>query len=143
RRARLPVPRRAPLPRSGNRPRAARGRGCRARGFPVPVRRGPRTPRATPCGGRHPPRGARARRTARRAAARGVRRGPRARGRRAMNLVLLLPAGLVALGALLVPVLIHLVRRMELRRTDFAALRWLGERARPRRRVRVERPWLL
>jgi hypothetical protein len=60
-----------------------------------------------------------------------------------MNLVLLAPAGLLALAALLVPLLIHLVRRLELRLTDFAALRWLSDRARPQRRVRIERPWLL
>jgi hypothetical protein len=60
-----------------------------------------------------------------------------------MNLVLLVPAGLLALGALLLPILIHLVRRLELRLTDFAALRWLSDRVRPQRRVRIERPWLL
>lgn len=60
-----------------------------------------------------------------------------------MNLLLLAPMGLLALGALLVPILIHLVRRMELRVTNFAALRWLSDRVRPQRRVRIERPWLL
>lgn len=60
-----------------------------------------------------------------------------------MNLALLAPWGLAALAALALPVLLHLVRRLELERTEFAALRWIGERVRPRRRLRVERPWLL
>lgn len=52
-----------------------------------------------------------------------------------MNLALLLPAGLLALGALLVPMLLHLARRSEHRAIDFAAVRWLSARARPRRRL--------
>lgn len=60
-----------------------------------------------------------------------------------MNLALLAPFGLVALLALALPLLIHLVRRLELTTTPFAALRWIGERMRPQRRLRVERPWLL
>lgn len=60
-----------------------------------------------------------------------------------MNFALLAPLGLAALAALALPILIHLIRRIELRRTDFAALRWISERARPRRRIRIERPWLL
>jgi hypothetical protein len=60
-----------------------------------------------------------------------------------MNFSLLAPLGLVALAALALPILIHLVRRIELRPTDFAALRWVGAGIRPRRRLRVERPWLL
>ena len=60
-----------------------------------------------------------------------------------MNLALLAPWGLAALAALALPVLLHLVRRLELERTEFAALRWIGERVRPRRRLRFERPWLL
>ncbi len=60
-----------------------------------------------------------------------------------MNLALLAPLGLAALAALALPILIHLVRRIELRRTDFAALRWISDRVRPRRRIRIERPWLL
>jgi len=60
-----------------------------------------------------------------------------------MNLVLLAPLGLVALAALALPLLIHLVRRLELTQTEFAALRWVAERVRPRRRLRFERPWLL
>lgn len=55
-----------------------------------------------------------------------------------MNLVLLLPLGLAALVAWLVPLLIHLRRRSEQHRTDFAALRWLPARARPRSRLRFE-----
>lgn len=60
-----------------------------------------------------------------------------------MNFGLLAPLGLIALAALAVPLLIHLVRRIELRTTAFAALRWISERIRPRRRLRFERPWLL
>lgn len=59
-----------------------------------------------------------------------------------MNLVLLLPAALAALAALLLPLLIHLARRSELRPTPFAALRWLRREAKPRRRVRFDE-WLL
>jgi hypothetical protein len=55
-----------------------------------------------------------------------------------MNFVLLLPLGLAALAAWLLPLLIHLRRRNEQHRTDFAALRWLGARARPRSRLRFE-----
>ena len=60
-----------------------------------------------------------------------------------MSFALLAPIGLTALIALVLPILIHLVRRIELRTTDFAALRWISERVRPRRRIRFERPWLL
>jgi hypothetical protein len=60
-----------------------------------------------------------------------------------LTLTLLAPLGLAALVALGVPILIHLVRRIELRTTDFAALRWISDRIRPRRRIRFERPWLL
>jgi hypothetical protein len=60
-----------------------------------------------------------------------------------MNFALLAPLGLAALAALVVPIVIHLVRRLELRTTEFAALRWISERIRPRRRLRFERPWLL
>jgi hypothetical protein len=55
-----------------------------------------------------------------------------------MNLALLLPAGLAALAALLVPLLLHLARRSERRPLDFAALRWLSTRVRPRRHVRFD-----
>ncbi|MBB4594800.1 BatA domain-containing protein [Xanthomonas cannabis] len=61
-----------------------------------------------------------------------------------MNLLLLFPAGLAALAALLMPLLIHLARRSEQRPTDFAALRWLRALPRPRHRVRLdELPLLL
>lgn len=55
-----------------------------------------------------------------------------------MNLVLLLPAALAALGALLLPLLIHLARRSQMRPTPFAALRWLRSEVRPQRRLRLE-----
>jgi hypothetical protein len=60
-----------------------------------------------------------------------------------MSFALLAPLGLVALAALALPLLIHLVRRIELRTTSFAALRWISERVKPRRKLRFERPWLL
>lgn len=55
-----------------------------------------------------------------------------------MSLVWLFPAGLAALAALLLPLLIHLARRDEQRLIDFAALRWLSARPRPRRRIRFD-----
>jgi hypothetical protein len=55
-----------------------------------------------------------------------------------VNLSFLLPAGLAALGALLLPLLFHLVRRSEQRPTMFAALQWLQQKSRPRRRVRFD-----
>lgn len=60
-----------------------------------------------------------------------------------MSFALLAPLGLAALAALVLPIVIHLVRRIALRTTEFAALRWISERIRPRRRLRFERPWLL
>ncbi len=60
-----------------------------------------------------------------------------------MNFSLLAPLGLAAFAALALPLLIHLIRRLELTTTDFAALRWISERVKPRRRLRFERPWLL
>jgi len=60
-----------------------------------------------------------------------------------VSLALLAPLGLAALAALAIPIAIHLVRRIELQTTEFAALRWIAERIRPRRRLRFERPWLL
>ena len=59
-----------------------------------------------------------------------------------MSLGLLLPAGLLGLVAMLVPVLLHLVRQSEQKRVEFAALRWLTARAQPRRRPRLDE-WLL
>src|SRR5690348_9665751 len=60
-----------------------------------------------------------------------------------MSFALLAPLGLAALAALAIPIAIHLVRRIELQTTEFAALRWIAERIRRRRRLRFERPWLL
>lgn len=54
----------------------------------------------------------------------------------------LLPSALFALIALALPVLIHLSRRSQQQRTDFAALRWLQARFRPRRQPIVQE-WLL
>jgi len=55
-----------------------------------------------------------------------------------MSLALLLPAGLAALAALLLPLLLHLARRHEQTPTDFAALRWLRQKPKPRHRVRFD-----
>jgi len=55
-----------------------------------------------------------------------------------MGLSLLLPLGLLALAAWLLPLLIHLARRQEARLTEFAALRWLRARPKPRNRVRFD-----
>ncbi|MGO4260870.1 BatA domain-containing protein [Lysobacter sp. TAB13] len=59
-----------------------------------------------------------------------------------MTPVLLLPIGLAALAALAIPLLIHLARRSEQRPTDFAALRWLRQKPKPRHRIRFDE-WLL
>jgi len=59
-----------------------------------------------------------------------------------VNLALLAPAALAALVALLVPLAIHLQRRPEQRVQEFAALRWVSERVRPRQRLRLSE-WLL
>lgn len=59
-----------------------------------------------------------------------------------MSLGLLLPAGLAALFALLLPLVLHLARRTEQQPAMFAALRWLRVRQRPRQRIRLEE-WLL
>ncbi|WP_313493502.1 BatA domain-containing protein [Stenotrophomonas sp.] len=55
-----------------------------------------------------------------------------------MSLLWLFPAGFVALATLLLPLLIHLARRSEQRIIDFAALRWLSAKPRPRRRIRFD-----
>jgi hypothetical protein len=55
---------------------------------------------------------------------------------------LLLPAGLAALFALLLPLLLHLTRRTEQQTAMFAALRWLQVRQQPKQRIRLEE-WLL
>lgn len=51
---------------------------------------------------------------------------------------LLLPAALASLAALAIPLLIHISRRTESRTVDFAALRWLEAKTRPRRRPRLD-----
>ncbi|MGQ3469536.1 BatA domain-containing protein, partial [Xanthomonas campestris] len=53
-------------------------------------------------------------------------------------MLLLFPAGLAALAALVLPLLIHLARRSGHRPTDFAALRWVRALPRPRHRVRFD-----
>ena len=55
-----------------------------------------------------------------------------------MGLGLLFPAALAALAALIVPLVIHIARRSEQQPTDFAALRWLRQRPRPRSRLRFD-----
>lgn len=60
-----------------------------------------------------------------------------------MNLSLLAPMGLAALAVLLLPLLLHLQRQSQAQPTPFAALRWIGARLRPRRRVRFEEIFLL
>ncbi len=55
-----------------------------------------------------------------------------------MSLSLLFPLGLLALAALVVPVLIHLARRHHYAPLDFAALRWLRAKAQPRQRIRFD-----
>ncbi len=55
-----------------------------------------------------------------------------------MTPALLLPAALAALAALVIPLVIHLARKTEQRPTEFAALRWLRERPRPRHRPRLD-----
>lgn len=59
-----------------------------------------------------------------------------------MTPLLLAPLGLAALAALVVPLIIHLRRRTEEVPLDFAALRWLEARPRPKRRIRFDE-WLL
>ena len=55
-----------------------------------------------------------------------------------MSLAFLIPAALAALGALLIPLVIHLARRSEQRPTAFAALRWLRQKPKPRHRIRFD-----
>lgn len=55
-----------------------------------------------------------------------------------MSLGLLAPAGLWALAALALPLLVHLARRDEQKPTAFAALRWLAARLKPRQKLRFE-----
>lgn len=60
-----------------------------------------------------------------------------------MNPALLLPAGLAALLALAIPVVIHIARRTESRTIDFAALRWLDPQPKPRRSLTIDERLLL
>lgn len=55
-----------------------------------------------------------------------------------MSLALLFPLGLLALIAGVVPLLIHLARRQVHAPLDFAALRWLRAKVRPRQRIRFD-----
>ena len=55
-----------------------------------------------------------------------------------MTPLLLAPLGLAALAALIGPLLIHLRRRTEEVPVDFAALRWLDPRPRPRQRLQFD-----
>ncbi len=60
-----------------------------------------------------------------------------------MNLSFLLPSALAALAAIALPLLVHLSRRVEQKRTDFAALRWLRANLRPRRKLLLQERVLL
>jgi hypothetical protein len=60
-----------------------------------------------------------------------------------MSPALLFPLGLLALAALAIPLVIHISRRTETRTVAFAALAWLEERPKPRRRLRLDELWLL
>jgi hypothetical protein len=60
-----------------------------------------------------------------------------------MSPALLLPAGLAALLALAIPVVIHIARRTESRTVDFAALRWLDAAPKPRRSLTIDERVLL
>lgn len=60
-----------------------------------------------------------------------------------MTPLLLAPLGLAALTTLIVPLLIHLRRRTEEVPVDFAALRWLDPRPRPRRKLQFDELLLL
>jgi hypothetical protein len=60
-----------------------------------------------------------------------------------MSPALLFPLGLLALAALAIPLIIHIARRTESRTVAFAALAWLEERPKPRRRLRLDELWLL
>lgn len=60
-----------------------------------------------------------------------------------MTPTLLLPLGLAAFAAILLPLILHLARRTEQRPTDFAALRWLRQKPRPRHRPKFDELLLL
>ncbi len=57
-----------------------------------------------------------------------------------MTPALFLPAGLFALAALAIPLVLHIARRTESRTVEFAALRWLEARPKPRRSLRRSPP---
>lgn len=59
-----------------------------------------------------------------------------------MTPALLLPGALAALLALVIPLVIHIARRSEQVPTDFAALRWLRQKPKPRSRLRFDE-WAL
>lgn len=59
-----------------------------------------------------------------------------------MTPTLLFPAGLLALVGLIAPLAIHIARRSEQQTVDFAALRWLRQKPKPRSRLRLDE-WLL
>lgn len=54
-----------------------------------------------------------------------------------MSFALLYTAGLAALAALLVPLLLHLIRRAEYQTTPFAAMRWIRAQLRQQKRLRL------
>lgn len=60
-----------------------------------------------------------------------------------MSFGLLLPLGLTALAAWILPLLIHLIRRPTDHVVVFPALRWISAVVRPRRRPRFDDPFLL
>lgn len=60
-----------------------------------------------------------------------------------MTPLLLVPLGLAALTALIVPLLIHLRRRTQEVPLEFAAMRWLEARPRPRRKLQFDELLLL
>lgn len=61
-----------------------------------------------------------------------------------MSFALLYPLGLAALAALLVPLVLHLIRRAEFRTTPFAAMRWIRAQVRQQHRLHLrEIPLLL
>lgn len=55
-----------------------------------------------------------------------------------MTPAFLAPVGFAALASLVIPFIIHLRRRTEQVPIDFAALRWLRQRPRPRQRIRFD-----
>ncbi|MFZ2237234.1 MAG: BatA domain-containing protein [Dokdonella sp.] len=54
-----------------------------------------------------------------------------------MSFALLYPLGLAALAALLLPLLLHVIRRAEYRTTPFAAMRWIRAQLRQHKRLRL------